>query len=114
MPGEARKCEVGAQVKQTAIGVIVATAGHDQRLDRDPVARLHMADPFADCLYDAAEFMTKDLWPMGAGKGMRLFRDEDRPIGVFMQIGPADAAETVLHQHLARPGLRRGLDIVNT
>ncbi|MCY1302311.1 hypothetical protein D9M70_519610 [compost metagenome] len=72
-----------------------------------------MADPFADCLYDAAEFMTKDLWSMGAGEGMRLFRDEDRPIGIFMQIGPADAAETVLHQHLARPGLRRGLDIVN-
>ena len=104
LPAEAGQREKRAQVEKTAIGEIVAGARHDQRLHGNPVAGPQGADTLAHRLDHAAEFMAEDLRAAHPGEGVRLGGDEDRPIGIFVQVGAANADKAVADQDLARPG----------
>jgi hypothetical protein len=89
------------------VGSTSAAPLHDQRLNRDPVAGRDLDHARAHGDELAAEFMAKNLRAAGAGTGMRAGRDKDRTIGIFVQVGAANAGMAVADQDLAGAGPAR-------
>jgi len=56
------------------------------RLDNDPVARLHVIDPLTDLFHDAAEFVPKDQRHLLPRDWMGRGRYQVRTAQVFVQV----------------------------
>jgi hypothetical protein len=106
LPGQAGDGDLVAQMEQAPLGVIVAHARHDQRLDRNAISDCHGRHAFADGLDRAAEFMAQDLGAVGFGERVRRAAgNEDRAGCVFVKIRPADADIAVANTDLAGAGV---------
>jgi hypothetical protein len=107
VPGQADATHLLAQVIEAAAAVVIV-ARRDQRLDRDPVARLYVVDRRADVEHFGRELVAEDLRQLGPGVDMRQLGRDDRARDIFVQVGAADAAQHRADQHVGLAQRRLG------
>jgi hypothetical protein len=75
-----------------ATGAVRAASAVRERHDRDPIAGGDTRNTRADRDDFSSEFVSENLWVLGAREWVRLDRRDDRPGDVFVQIGATDPA----------------------